>query len=126
MPINNQTYLGVLSGFVGQERASIIASSPPYALPASGQGREDEFRQKFERLVTDGVWRCASRDFARRWAGAGGNVWVGEWTRGRRYVSNEGGSYCTGDGVCHEVSMSVSVSFSDVFTGGTEGRSMRR
>lgn len=74
----------------------------------TGKKGEDEFRQTFERLVSDGVWRCPSRDFAGRWAEQGGKVWVGEWTKGVGYASNVGGGYCGQQGrVCHEVSWLV-------------------
>ena len=100
IPPDNNTYFGLLSMFVGPDRAGQLVQSSEYALGTSG---DDVFRQTFERLVTDGVWRCPSRDFGKRWADAGGKVWVGEFTKGVGYVSNEGGSYCQGDRVCHEV-----------------------
>jgi len=54
-------------------------------------------------MTTDATWRCAGRDVARRWAGAGGEVWVGEWEMGVTYPDNAGGDYCTSNGtVCHE------------------------
>jgi hypothetical protein len=100
-PANNATYQQILSVFVGADRAGQIIGSPEYAM--TGQG-DDTFRTSFERLVTDGVWRCASRAFADRWAESRGNVWVGEWTRGSQYVTNNGNGYCKGR-VCHEVSV---------------------
>ncbi|KAI9632736.1 Alpha/Beta hydrolase protein [Dioszegia hungarica] len=101
IPADNATYTGVLSVFVNPSRAGVIANSSEYAM--TGKKGEDEFRQTFERLVSDGVWRCPSRDFAGRWAEQGGKVWVGEWTKGVGYASNVGGGYCGQQGrVCHE------------------------
>lgn len=103
VPADNATMLGILSMFVGVDRAQTIIMSPEYAM--TGTEGPDEFRHTLERLVTDGVWRCANRDFAGRWAAQGGNVWVGEWTKGVSYISNQAGGYCSqGDRVCHEVS----------------------
>lgn len=65
---------------------------------------DDAFRETFERIVSDGVWRCSARDFAKEWAKNGGRVWAGEWTKGISYESNKGGGYCSQKGrVCHEV-----------------------
>jgi hypothetical protein len=58
-------------------------------------------------LLTDGVWRCATRHVARQAAARGANVWVGEWTRGEAYTYNHDG-YCTTPGaVCHGVSAAL-------------------
>lgn len=100
VPPSNETLLQTLSLLVGPERAGVIVSSGAYPL---GKG-SDTFRETFERIVTDGVWRCSARDTARKWARDGGRVWVGEWTKGSSYVSNQGGGYCSEKGrVCHEV-----------------------
>lgn len=72
----------------------------PYILDRS----EDAMRRTLERIVTDGVWRCPNRAVAGTWAKAGGDVWVGEWTEGETYPTNQG-TYCQAKGrVCHEVS----------------------
>lgn len=104
---SNTTLLFVLSSLVGPARAEAIIRSRLYPLPpASGaQTDDDAFREVFERIVTDGIWKCPSIDAATQWAKAGGKVWVGEWTTGVTYPSNQAeGGYCRKPGVvCHEV-----------------------
>ena len=74
--------------------------SGKYRLGTGG----DTFRETFEKIVTDGIWKCPARQAGREWAKNGGKVWVGEWTKGRAYVSNQDGGYCSEKGrVCHEV-----------------------
>jgi hypothetical protein len=108
IPLSNGTYAYLLSEFLGTSRATTIYTSEYYALPdESGYGTDgDVFRETFELMSTDGTWRCVSRDGARRWAAAGGKVWVGEWRQGVTYVDNDdAGGYCLKSGmVCHEVS----------------------
>ena len=102
---NNNTYLYTLAALIGTTRAGQIVNSPQYALPASTESGSDIFREKFELATTDGTWRCPSRAVAAQWAGAGANVWVGEWEEGETYPSNSAAGYCTVAGrVCHEVS----------------------
>jgi hypothetical protein len=107
VPIDNKangTYYGLLASLIDPQRAATLVQSREYAQPPRLTGR-DAFREILEGLVTDGTWRCPSRAFGKRWADAGGKVWVGEFTSGKRYVSNEfGGLYCGGNRVCHEVS----------------------
>ena len=105
VPASNSTLNATLVGLLGQERASAIASSPYYTLNRSSSANPDEFRETFERLVTDGTWRCVGRDVARHWAGAGGKVWVGEFRQGFSYPDNAiPGGYCETTGIiCHEV-----------------------
>lgn len=107
VPRANETYLQTLNLLVGPERARVIVNSSYYALPSNStaSGDDDSFRKTFERLVTDGEWRCANRYMARKWAEGGGKVWVGEWTKRVGYVSNAAG-YCAKKDrgmVCHEV-----------------------
>jgi hypothetical protein len=100
VPSSNTTLLSTLSFLVGEERAAALLVSGKYQL---GNG-EDTFRETFEKIVTDGIWRCPARQVGREWAKNGGRVWVGEWTKGKGYVSNQGGGYCSAKGrVCHEV-----------------------
>lgn len=64
----------------------------------------DIFRETFEKIISDGIWRSPARQVGREWAKNGGKVWVGEWTKGKGYVSNQAGGYCAEKGrVCHEV-----------------------
>ena len=101
-PPSNATYLSILSALTGSNRAQAVVNSGLYSLPASG-GDNDVFRETFELAVTDGTWRCPNRQVARSWAGAGGKVWVGEWTKGETYPTNANFGYCTSNGrVCHE------------------------
>jgi hypothetical protein len=100
IPASNSTLLSTLSFLMGEERAAALVVSGKYHLGSGG----DTFRETLEKIVTDGIWRCPARQAGREWARGGGNVWVGEWTKGRTYASNQGGGYCLQDGrVCHEV-----------------------
>ena len=105
VPLSNSTYYSTLSQLIDTARADVKINSTYYALPETGDG--DEFRETFERLVTDGTWKCVNRDAARHWAEAGGQAWVGEWRQGVTYPDNQiHGGYCeTAGRVCHEVSM---------------------
>lgn len=63
----------------------------------------DGMRQSLEITLTDAVWRCVSRAVGQKYAAAGGQVWLGEWTEGTTYSFNgDQGGYCTTSGaVCH-------------------------
>jgi hypothetical protein len=100
VPPSNKTLVSALTALVGEDRAEAIAKVPAYT---SSVGGADGMRGTFEKIVTDGVWRCPNRAAARSWAKAGGKVWVAEWLAGSTYPTNIG-SYCQGaDRVCHEV-----------------------
>jgi hypothetical protein len=100
VPISNDTLLYTLSLLLGAERAGAIIQSGKYPI----EGGDDAFRETFERMVTDGIWKCPVRQVGREWAKNGGRVWVGEWTKGKEYASNRGGGYCSRkERVCHEV-----------------------
>jgi hypothetical protein len=105
--LSNASYSYLLTSLAGPERAQEIIASQAYALPSTdGFGKSgDDFRGTVERVGTDLAWRCASREFARAWGGAGGQVWVAEWQRGINYLSNTNGGYCE-EKVCHEVKFS--------------------
>ncbi|KAK1927610.1 Alpha/Beta hydrolase protein [Papiliotrema laurentii] len=99
VPPSNKTLVSALTALVGEDRAEAIAKVPAYT---SSVGGADGMRGTFEKIVTDGVWRCPNRAAARSWAKAGGKVWVAEWLAGSTYPTNTG-SYCQGaDRVCHE------------------------
>jgi hypothetical protein len=100
-----------LQGLLGAENAQTLSDIPEYDLANRTSMDKlklpgvDEIRSTLVRVLTDGVWRCPSRDFAERRTKAGGrDVWVGEWSKGKKYPSNEGGSICQSVVVCHEVS----------------------
>lgn len=78
-------------------------SNPDSLVQAKLKG-VDPLRSMLVRLGTDAIWRCPLRDVATRWTRAGGRVWVGEWVRGKTYVSNKWATICKGQVVCHEVS----------------------
>ena len=102
VPPSNTTYLGTLTALLDPSRANTIFNSSLYALSSTGT---DVFRETFERVVTDGAWRCAVRYVAAQWVKSGGKAWVGEWKQGVSYADQVEGGFCTMDGrVCHEVS----------------------
>ncbi|CAG8632818.1 14576_t:CDS:2, partial [Acaulospora colombiana] len=87
--------------------APILYGTPRDAAVKSQYGIADlevaDIRPQLATIGTDGVWRCPNYQFARTWANNGGNIWVGEFTKGATYPDNTGLSYCTADGhVCHE------------------------
>lgn len=57
-------------------------------------------RGNFSLILIDGAWRCAGREVARKWAGAGGKVYVAEFREGIPYPFNEDYPNCVGK-VCH-------------------------
>jgi hypothetical protein len=100
IPASNETLASTLAFLVGPERTQTLLESGLYKF---GKG-DDAFRETFERLVSDGIWRCSARSAGREWAKNGGKVWVGEWTKGKTYDSNKDSGYCTANGrVYHEV-----------------------
>ncbi|WWC68545.1 uncharacterized protein I206_102474 [Kwoniella pini CBS 10737] len=105
VPLSFDTYYATLSASINTYRANQLATSKEYALlDNTGFGKGgDEFREKYETAATDGIWKCPNRDVASIWRKNGGNVWVGEWTKGSTYPSNKDHAYCTIKGkVCHE------------------------
>ncbi len=111
VPVSNSTFDATIQGLFGTDRANAIITSPYYILKPDSSPNSDEFREVFERLVTDGTWRCANRDAARHWVAAGGKVWMGEFRQGATYPDNQvNGGYCEVPGrVCHEVSLGGSL-----------------
>ena len=85
VPPSNKTLVSALTALVGEDRAEAIAKVPAYT---SSVGGADGMRGTFEKIVTDGVWRCPNRAAARSWAKAGGKVWVAEWLAGSTYPTN--------------------------------------
>jgi carboxylesterase type B len=87
--------------------APILYGTPRDAAVAASYGvadlEVDDVRPELVTIGTDGVWRCPNYEFARKWANNGGNIWVGEFTKGATYPQNESLDYCVSDGhVCHE------------------------
>lgn len=94
---NEALYDYALQSLFGDERAAIVNASGLYPVINGTDG----LRQALEIVVTDAAWRCVTRETARRLAGAGATVYLGEWLEGIRYTFGNG-SYCTQDGVwCH-------------------------
>lgn len=89
----------MLSNMLNPDRAAAIVASEPYRMP---EGSMDA-RPMIMQVLTDGAWRCATREAARKWAGAGGVVYVGEFREGVHYPANDAYSICAGK-VCHSVS----------------------
>jgi carboxylesterase type B len=71
---------------------------------AVNETQTDDLRMMFERIGTDGLWRCAAQHRASLMRQNGyTNVYLVEWQVGSTYISNEGNEYCTQNGrVCHE------------------------
>lgn len=94
---NEVLYNYSVKTFFGADRAAAALSSGLYP----SLNGTDGLRQSVEIIVTDAAWRCISREVARRWAGAGGTIYIGEWESGINYTFDNG-TYCKTAGVvCH-------------------------
>lgn len=91
------SFLFVLSSMVGQQRAATI--SLKYDFPRSN----GDIRSAISLIATDGVFRCAARGAATKYAAAGGKAYVAEFRQGTQYPDNVPRAFCAGK-VCHEVS----------------------
>jgi len=102
-PVPLQYYNYVAALVFGAERAVQIL-----AAYASIQDEIDDIRPELVVVCTDGAWRCPNYSLARSWASRGGNVWVGEFTVGATYPTNDAISFCTTNGtVCHQDDISI-------------------
>ncbi|GMK59538.1 hypothetical protein CspeluHIS016_0801440 [Cutaneotrichosporon spelunceum] len=95
IPMPYNVFVGTVSRLLGPG-GPVVLSSPTYN--ASNDGADK--RPNFAKIATDGAWRCSAREVARKWAGAGGRVYVGEFREGVHYPFNDQYTYCTGK-VCH-------------------------
>lgn len=98
-PLDPGTAQGVLYGLLGGNRMVALMGRATYGIP---NGMTDA-RPFVASIFTDGAWRCPTREIARKWAGAGGKVYVGEFREGSHYPLNDDYTYCAGK-VCHSVS----------------------
>ncbi|WOO83316.1 Para-nitrobenzyl esterase [Vanrija pseudolonga] len=98
IPASAQLANFTLRKVVGPERADVILTSGLYPL----QEGLDGLRGTIDHVITDGAWHCVTRAMFRRWAGAGGRVYLGTFTRGLIYLYNAFNDYCRMPGVvCH-------------------------
>lgn len=103
LPLNavaNATYLGTMAYAIGNGRASVLAQTSPYALPATSDDA-DIVRIRLERTITDFAYRCVARAAAQKYAAAGGSAYVGEWNKAPQYFNNRLNPFCSGR-VCHQ------------------------
>lgn len=101
IPASAQLANFTLRKVVGPERADTILTSGLYPL----QSGLDGLRGTIDHVITDGGWHCVTRAMFRRFAGAGGKVYLGTFTRGLIYLYNAFNDYCRLPGVvCHGVS----------------------
>lgn len=99
MPAIQSYYEMALKTLFNVDRAKIVVDSGLYPMSTATDG----LRISLERVATEGAFRCVNREIARRYAAAGGKIWVGEWVAGVPYLFGQG--YCTKPGVvCHAVS----------------------
>jgi carboxylesterase type B len=96
---NAFVYNLTINRLLGADRAKAFLDSGEYPLVAGPDG----MRTSLEITLTDAVWRCVSHAVAAKYAAAGGNIYIGEWTEGTTYsFNNDEGGYCTVSGaVCH-------------------------
>lgn len=100
---NPALYQIALTTLFNAERAKIVIDSGLY----NSINGSDGLRTSIEHVGTDAAFRCVNRELARRYAGAGGKIWVGEFEKGVSYTFNREG-YCKLDGVaCHSVSLNI-------------------
>lgn len=99
-PASALVYDIAVKTLVNVERGRVLLESGFYPLSNTTDG----LRDSLEKLATDAAFRCPNRELARRYAGAGGKVFVGEFEQGVSYSSTTEG-YCGLEGVvCHSVS----------------------
>ncbi|CAK9785479.1 alpha/beta-hydrolase [Cutaneotrichosporon oleaginosum] len=94
--MNFLAFRNILARLVGPAGLQVILTTPTYNITADNTDK----RPAFTKILTDGAWRCAAREVARKWAGAGGQVYVGEFREGIHYPLNDQYPYCAGK-VCH-------------------------
>lgn len=94
----------IVGASLGAERLNTLMASGQYSIP---NGSTDG-RPTLSHLLTDIMFRCPAREVARKWAAAGGKVYIAEWRQGVPYPFNARYTYCRGK-VCHNVSVRVSI-----------------
>lgn len=100
VPASTTIYNVAVSTLLNAERGKQVIDSGLYQVSNATDG----LRDSLEKLATDAAFRCPTRELARRYAGAGGKVYVGEWEKGFAFSHVTG--YCKLDGaVCHSVSV---------------------
>lgn len=105
----------LLEQMFNDNRASVLSSAQQYGMnssstssyPSPDQAQpfsiaEDGLRQNLERILTQGMFTCATWDNAQRYSSTA-EVYVGLFEKGIQYASNQGNDYCSvGGRVCHE------------------------
>ncbi|KAF9488391.1 crystal protein [Pleurotus eryngii] len=101
-PMGEQMFQAVVFGTLGEDRGDTVLSSTHYPLPPSVNGQLDA-RPTLETMGTDQMWKCPSWTFARNYIQSGGTAYIGVYSVGATYPSNDGVSFCAQNGVvCHE------------------------
>lgn len=110
-PMGEQMFQAVVFGTLGEDRGDTILSSTHYPLPPSVNGQLDA-RPTLETMGTDQMWKCPSWTFARNYIQNGGTAYIGVYSVGATYPSNDGVSFCAQNGVvCHEDDIQIVVSY---------------
>jgi hypothetical protein len=103
-PLNRKNLTDACETTFGENRTSVILSSPFY-------GSAPDSRTLLQEIGTDYLWKCSSWTFARNWVSNGGIVYVGEYVVGASYPGNDAAPECTQPGVvCHQDDIEIVVS----------------
>lgn len=106
-PLPEFLFPDVVNGALGPARTNVITSTPAYQ---SMSLTEDDARPQIEKLGTDYIWKCSAWTFTRNWVQNGGRAYVGLYTVGATYPTNQDIPFCTQAGsVCHEADIQIVV-----------------
>ncbi|BEI93817.1 uncharacterized protein CcaverHIS019_0602760 [Cutaneotrichosporon cavernicola] len=99
VPPNLLSYLflePLLKRLLGDSGTQVVLTWSAYNITNDSADK----RPDVAKIITDAAFRCSAREAARKWAAAGGRVYVGEFREGVHYPFNDQCSFCTGK-VCH-------------------------
>ncbi|BEJ16880.1 hypothetical protein CspHIS471_0602810 [Cutaneotrichosporon sp. HIS471] len=86
----------LLKRLLGDSGTQVVLNSSAYNLTDDSADK----RPDLAKIITDAAFRCSAREVARKWAAAGGRVYIGEFREGVHYPFNDNYPFCTGK-VCH-------------------------
>lgn len=107
----------IMEATFGVNRTDIILSSDEYPAPASDGTDGDDARPQLQAMGTDYIWRCSGWTLARNWVANGGTAFVGLYTVGATYPSNDDVPFCAQSGsVCHEDDIEIVVRIQCIYS----------
>ncbi|PFH54249.1 hypothetical protein AMATHDRAFT_524 [Amanita thiersii Skay4041] len=101
-PLSEDAFQPICEASLGSSRTSTILASPFYKAQFLANGSVDA-RTQLQSLGTDQVWKCAAWTFVRNWVQSSSTAYVGLYTVGASYPSNNGIPFCAqSESVCHQ------------------------